>query len=110
MQDHIEQAAQEKGLGTFQQRYLESCSLAKAWGYTLLFSLFIGIWGVALIPISSTQLLQAWPLLLLSLVWFALCGTIISSSWQSYRQREWIYLYQYGFIYDTKEQCQVYGW
>ncbi|HEY0756105.1 MAG TPA: DUF6585 family protein [Ktedonobacteraceae bacterium] len=110
MRERIEQYAQAKSLGAFEQSYLESCSLAKAWGYTLLFSIFIVVCSVALFTLPLDQLLKAWPLLLFSLVWFYICGSVIVSAWQSYRNTEWIYLYNYGFIYAEKDEYQAYHW
>src|SRR6266851_6393529 len=110
MHQLVEQYAQTKNLGTFEQSYRESCSLSQAWGYTLLFSIFIVIWGVALLAVPFNQLLKAWPLLLFSIVWFCICGSMIASIWRSYSNSEWIYLYNHGFIYNEKDQFQAYHW
>ncbi len=110
VQQPTEQDAVTKSLGAFEQRYRESCSLSRAWGYTLLFSLFIVVWGVALLSISLDQLLKIWPLALFSIVWFCLCVLAIATSWQSYFHTEWISLYNHGFIHHEKDQCQAYRW
>jgi hypothetical protein len=110
VQQSNEQDALAKSLGAFERRYRESCSLSRAWGYTLLFSIFIGVWGITLFTLSFDQLLKTWPLLLFSVVWFCLCVLVIASSWQSYFNAEWISLYNDGFIYHEKDQLQAYRW
>ncbi len=110
MQQPAEQYELEKRLGAFEQRYRESCSLSRAWGYTLLFSIFILVWGVAFLAISFDQMVKAWPLFLFSLLWFCICALIIVSSWRSYFNEEWLSLYANGFMYHEKDRFQAYRW
>jgi hypothetical protein len=106
----IEEYAQAKNLGTLEQSYRESCTLSRAWGYTLLCGIFIVIWGVALLSVPFNQLLKSWPLLLFSAIWFCICFSIIVSSWRSYLNPEWIYLYNHGFIYSERDYIQTHHW
>ena len=106
----VEQGAQAKSLGAFEQSYRESCTLSRAWGYTILCGIFIVIWGVALLSTSIDQLLRVWPFLLFSVVWFSICFSVIVSSWRSYLNPEWIYLYSHGFIYKEGDHIQTYHW
>jgi hypothetical protein len=106
----IEQEAQVKSLGAFERSYRESCSLSRAWGYTLLGNIFILVWGVALFSVPFNQLTGFWPLTIFSIIWFSICFSLIASPWRSYLNPEWIYLYNHGFIYHKAPNIQTYHW